>query len=105
MTHSYALLLVSKASYDDIRSRLDAAGYQHCFRSDKPHIILGEVGLAVDANSPLYPKPLTDHDIEQVLDETGLDLSVFEERPENKCKGMTQVLAEGINKHLGISDA
>lgn len=34
MTHTYAVLDVSRAAYDEIRRKLDAAGYQHAFDGD-----------------------------------------------------------------------
>jgi hypothetical protein len=30
-THTYALLPVSQATYDEIRGKLKEAGYEHCF--------------------------------------------------------------------------
>lgn len=33
-THTYATLEVSKAAYDEIRKKLEDAGYQHAFHED-----------------------------------------------------------------------
>lgn len=34
MTHTYALLEISQAAYDEIRQKLREAGYQHAFGDD-----------------------------------------------------------------------
>lgn len=47
-THTYAVLEISNAAYDEIRAKLEAAGYQHAFMDD------GEIdmhGIAVKAES------------------------------------------------------
>ena len=34
MTYTYAILDVSRAAFDEIKAKLDAAGYQHMFHGD-----------------------------------------------------------------------
>ncbi len=34
MTHTYALLELSQAAYDEIRAKLEEAGYQHTFHEE-----------------------------------------------------------------------
>lgn len=50
MTYAYAILHVSQATYDEIRQKLDAAGYQHAFHKDgeAETIDMHGIGLAVD---------------------------------------------------------
>ncbi len=36
MSHTYAILQVSQATYDEIRTRLEMAGYQDQFHDDEP---------------------------------------------------------------------
>lgn len=42
-THTYAILEVSASAYDEIKSKLEAAGYQHAFHDDKD-----EDGIVID---------------------------------------------------------
>jgi hypothetical protein len=46
MTHTYAILDVSKKTFDEIRAKLDAAGYQHAFDRD----VIDMHGIALRAN-------------------------------------------------------
>lgn len=51
-TYTYAVLEVSKAAYDEIRAKLEAAGYQHAFHSDSDHpelIDMNGIALAPEA--------------------------------------------------------
>ncbi len=44
-THTYAILELSKPAYDEIRAKLDAAGYQHAFHDDG---VIDMHGIAVN---------------------------------------------------------
>lgn len=44
-THTYAVLEISRAAYDEIHQKLDAAGYQHTFDGD----VIDMHGIAVQA--------------------------------------------------------
>lgn len=48
-THTYAILELSKAAVDEIRSKLEAAGYQHAFHDD----VIDMHGIAVQAEEPV----------------------------------------------------
>jgi hypothetical protein len=39
MTHTFAILEVSQACYDEIRGKLAAAGYQHAFLDEGVEVI------------------------------------------------------------------
>lgn len=52
MTYTYALLKVSKTTYDEIREKLLAAGYQHSIgepRGDSERIDMHGIALVTDA--------------------------------------------------------
>lgn len=59
-THTYAVLEVSKATFDDVAARIKAAypqdskDWQHYFDEDSegPLIVLGEVALRAEATAP-----------------------------------------------------
>ena len=57
MTYTYAILDVSRATYDEVRRLLDSAGYQHVF--DRDVIDMHGIALrAVGADAVLaFPKP------------------------------------------------
>ena len=46
MKYTYALLPVSQATYDEIREKLRAAGYEHVFREDESLVSLN--GQVID---------------------------------------------------------
>ena len=50
-THTFAILEVSKRTFDDISGRLIAAGYEHCFKTTGAGVKIvdmNEIALAVD---------------------------------------------------------
>ncbi len=50
MTHTYAVLEVSQAVYDEIRAKLEAAGYDHAFHEDPD--VIDMHGIALQAEGP-----------------------------------------------------
>jgi hypothetical protein len=42
MSHTYAILEVSKETFEEIHKSLKTAGYEHCFHEDREH------GLVID---------------------------------------------------------
>lgn len=46
-THTYAILEVSAAAYEEIRALLEAAGYQHAFHDD----VIDMHGIALQARA------------------------------------------------------
>jgi len=48
-THTFAVLEVSKAAYDEIATKLRAAGYDHAFVADD-QIDMHGIGLELEAN-------------------------------------------------------
>lgn len=68
MTYTYAVLDVSREAYDEIRGKLEAAGYQHAFHDDliDMHGIALKAGAAdsPQQRAPIKPEPrqpLTPH--------------------------------------------
>jgi hypothetical protein len=65
MTHTYAILDVTAATFREIQHRLEAAGYQHAFKEDADGALIidlhgvairdedGDEGPAWDALSPI----------------------------------------------------
>lgn len=51
MTYTYALLEVSPEAYDEIRKKLEAAGYQHAFGADG-EIDMHGIALTRETGSP-----------------------------------------------------
>lgn len=48
MTYTYAVLEVSPACYDEIKEKLDAAGYQHAFHTERGEGVLIDMhGIAL----------------------------------------------------------
>jgi hypothetical protein len=47
MTHTYAILEISKAAYDEIRAKLKAAGYGHVFDQDEGKEVIDMHGIAL----------------------------------------------------------
>jgi hypothetical protein len=48
MTHTYAVLEVSSAAYQEIKEKLDKAGYAHAFHRDDEHgIVIDMHGIAL----------------------------------------------------------
>lgn len=52
MTHTYALMNVSKTTFDEIKSQMIAAGYDHAIHEDDDKIILDMNGIGI-SNSQL----------------------------------------------------
>lgn len=47
-THTYVILEVSQAAYDEIKSKLEAAEYQHAFHEDREHgVVIDMHGIAL----------------------------------------------------------
>lgn len=51
MTHTYATLEISKPAYEEIRSKLKEAGYEHAFHDDGL-IDMHGIGIAVQEEVP-----------------------------------------------------
>jgi len=45
MTHTFAVLEISQAAYDEIEAKLRAAGYEHTIESESGLIDMHEIGL------------------------------------------------------------
>lgn len=54
-THTYAILEISPAAYDEIRSKLGAAGYESQFHEDDGQEVIDMHGIAVRASEPEGP--------------------------------------------------
>lgn len=46
-TYTYAILDLSKAAFEEIRAKLEAAGYQHAFHKNDGRIVIDMHGIAV----------------------------------------------------------
>lgn len=57
MTYTYALLEVSPAAYEEIKTKLEAAGYVDQFHVEDGKIVIDMHGIALVAGPP-PPKPL-----------------------------------------------
>lgn len=51
MTYTYAILEISRAAYEEIRAKLEAAGYQHAFHKDDGEPVIDMHGIAVKAEN------------------------------------------------------
>ncbi len=55
MTHTYAILKVSRKTYREIKEKLEAAGYQHAFHDDGDEdgvvIDMHGIGLAEETSA------------------------------------------------------
>ncbi len=51
-THTYAILEVSQATYDEIKKKLQDAGYQHQIYQDDPDEIVDMFGIALRTENP-----------------------------------------------------
>jgi hypothetical protein len=51
-THTYAILDVSKAAYDEIKQKLEAAGYQHALHDDRDGdgVVIDMHGIALKSS-------------------------------------------------------
>lgn len=47
MTRTYAVLAVTANTFREIQSKLEAAGYQHCFHEDDGQIVIDMHGIAL----------------------------------------------------------
>lgn len=47
VTHTFAVLEISAAAYDEIKSKLEAAGYQHTFIEEDEKILIDMHGIAL----------------------------------------------------------
>jgi len=52
-THTFAILEVSPAVYEEIREKLKAAGYQHAFMADGSIDMYGIAINTADQNEPI----------------------------------------------------
>lgn len=50
-THTYVILDVSNAAYDEIKRKLEAADYSHAFHEDR------EYGIVIDMHGIALAKP------------------------------------------------
>ncbi len=50
-THTYAVLPVSKAAFDEIKGKLEAAGYQHVFDNNGAIIDMHGIALEVERDA------------------------------------------------------
>lgn len=46
-THTYAILEVSAAAYEEIKAKLTAADYEHQFHEDDGHLVIDMNGIAL----------------------------------------------------------
>jgi hypothetical protein len=69
MTHSYAVLNVSPAAYQEIRALLASSGYQHAFHQDDGREVIDMHGIAL-AVAPLGGIMTTRDEQQAVLAET-----------------------------------
>jgi hypothetical protein len=46
-TRTYAVLEVSTAAYEEIRAKLEAAGYEHAFHEDDGRVVIDMHGIAL----------------------------------------------------------
>jgi hypothetical protein len=52
VTHTYAVLRISKATYDEIKKKLEEAGYDHAFHDDGDGDVLIDMhGIALGDES------------------------------------------------------
>lgn len=47
MTYTYAILQISQATYDEIKAKLDAAGYVYAFHDDADGLLIDMHGIAL----------------------------------------------------------
>jgi hypothetical protein len=47
VTHTYVVLRISKAAYQEIKKKLEEADYQHTFHEDDGEIVIDMHGIAV----------------------------------------------------------
>lgn len=47
MTYTYAILEVSVEAYNEIRTKLEHAGYQHAFHEDRGTVVIDMHGIAL----------------------------------------------------------
>ena len=52
MTYTYAVLEVSEAAYQEIREKLEAAGYQYAFHKDDGAEVIDMHGIAIKPSRP-----------------------------------------------------
>jgi uncharacterized lipoprotein YehR (DUF1307 family) len=48
-THTYAILEISQAAFDEIKAKLEAVGYQDQFHDEGEHLVIDMHGIAVRA--------------------------------------------------------
>ena len=51
MTHTYSILTVSQAVYDEIKAKFLEAGYEHAFHDDPLGMLIDMRGVAIQAES------------------------------------------------------
>lgn len=47
MTHTYAVLEISQAAFDEIKAKLEAADYQDQFHRDGKYLLIDMHGIAI----------------------------------------------------------
>lgn len=47
MTHTYAILGISSAAYQEIKEKLEAAGHDHVFHDDGNKVVIDMHGIAL----------------------------------------------------------
>jgi hypothetical protein len=57
MTHTYAVLEISREAFDEIAAKLQAAGYQHAFHKDDGETVVDMHGIALKPNT-VKPLPV-----------------------------------------------
>ncbi|MBF8297395.1 MAG: hypothetical protein HW395_52 [candidate division NC10 bacterium] len=55
MTYTYAILSVSQATYDEVKAKLAAAGYDQAFHDDEDGPVIDMHGIALQADKGRTP--------------------------------------------------
>ncbi len=61
MTHTYAILEISRAAYEEIAAKLEAAGYQHAFHENDGEAVIDMHGIAVKNGDAVVTKAKKRH--------------------------------------------
>jgi hypothetical protein len=46
-THTYSVLGISEAAFNEIKDKLEEAGYHHCFNGEGPDLVIDMAGVAL----------------------------------------------------------
>lgn len=55
MTYTYAILEISSSAYNEIKEKLEKAGYQDQFHEDKGSVVIDMHGIALKSDSARKP--------------------------------------------------